>query len=242
MTDQSTMPLRVYVASSWRNQIQPAVVELVRVLGHEVYDFRNPAPGNDGFRWTDADPDFVTGGPDFYIGHIESNRVARRGFELDKAALDWCNVCVMVLPCGRSAHLEAGYACGQGKTVLFLLSASDWEPELMYLLGSGFCRTLEDLTVALRHLAHHGRYNYTVRGFGTPDTAPPGDDVYAAVAHVAGISRVQAKNAVHAALYSGRLSMASRRRDGASVDHDDGQVDLEEAIAQRSLETGEPNG
>ena len=38
--------MKIYVASSWRNAQQPAVVARLREAGHEVYDFRNPAPAN----------------------------------------------------------------------------------------------------------------------------------------------------------------------------------------------------
>jgi hypothetical protein len=38
--------MRVYVASSWRNPWQPNVVGLLRSLGHKVYDFREPIPGD----------------------------------------------------------------------------------------------------------------------------------------------------------------------------------------------------
>jgi hypothetical protein len=42
--------MRIYVASSWRNEAkQQATVLALREAGHEVYDFRHPAPGNEGF-------------------------------------------------------------------------------------------------------------------------------------------------------------------------------------------------
>jgi hypothetical protein len=41
--------MRIYVASSWRNLYQPTVVTALRQEGYEVYDFRHPAPGDDGF-------------------------------------------------------------------------------------------------------------------------------------------------------------------------------------------------
>jgi hypothetical protein len=34
--------VKIYVASSWRNAEQPEIVGLLRDLGHEVYDFKNP--------------------------------------------------------------------------------------------------------------------------------------------------------------------------------------------------------
>ena len=46
---------KIYVASSWRNRYFPEVVTRLREAGHEVYDFRNPPHGGNGFRWTDID-------------------------------------------------------------------------------------------------------------------------------------------------------------------------------------------
>lgn len=36
---------KIYVASSWRNPFQQEVVNILRDLGHEVYDFKNPHMG-----------------------------------------------------------------------------------------------------------------------------------------------------------------------------------------------------
>ena len=52
---------KIYVASSWRNVFQQDVVGILRDLGHEVYDFKNPPHGNGGFQWSDIDPDCRTG-------------------------------------------------------------------------------------------------------------------------------------------------------------------------------------
>jgi hypothetical protein len=122
---------RVYVASSWRNEIQPAVVQALREDGHEVYDFRSPAPGDDGFSWRQ-----LGGRPreewdaDYYASTVLDHPVAARGFELDMAALRACSACVLVLPCGRSAHLELGWAAGQGRLSVVYMPKLD-EPELM---------------------------------------------------------------------------------------------------------------
>lgn len=52
---------KIYVASSWRNVFQQDVVNILRDLGHEVYDFKNPPHGNGGFKWSDIDPNCSTG-------------------------------------------------------------------------------------------------------------------------------------------------------------------------------------
>lgn len=43
--------MKIYVASSWRNEFQPLVCAELREDGHDVYDFRHPELGNDGFSW-----------------------------------------------------------------------------------------------------------------------------------------------------------------------------------------------
>jgi hypothetical protein len=83
---------------------------------------------------------------------LEAIRSARaaEGFALDKQALDWCNTCVLALPCGRSAHLELGYATGQGKDTYVLLHEHQFEPELMYLLNTGICANTQELIDLLK--------------------------------------------------------------------------------------------
>jgi hypothetical protein len=145
------MRRKIYVASSWRNPIQQDIVWALRHAGHEVYDFRNPAPGNKGFAWSEVNPNWLEWTPeqfaaDLYAGHP----AVERGFRFDKDALDWADTCVLVLPCGRSAHLAAGYAAGQGKLTLFYLHRDKFEPELMYRLGHGCVTDTPTLLAALR--------------------------------------------------------------------------------------------
>jgi hypothetical protein len=159
------MARKIYVASSWRNALQPSVVAALRAEGHEVYDFRHPKEGNDGFAWSAIDPNWLGWKPHQFVHHIQSSTIAAEGFKLDRDALNWCDTCVLVLPCGRSAHLKAGYACGQGKDVLFLLNEDKFEPELMYLLGDGFVTTITEMVIALRFK----RQSFTTIGY--PDAA-----------------------------------------------------------------------
>lgn len=66
--------------------------------------------------------------------------------------MKWADVCVLVMPCGRSAHLEAGWFVGAGKPTLILLE--NGEPELMYrMVGTNnICVSLIDLLGALEVL------------------------------------------------------------------------------------------
>ena len=122
--------MKIYVASSWRNRYQPSVVSLLKHLGHEVYDFRNPAPGNTGFAWSAIDPNWQSWDPRLYRDALK-HPVAKLGYALDIGAVRWCDVGVLVLPSGRSASWEFGHIMGQGKPGVVYMP-EPCEPELMY--------------------------------------------------------------------------------------------------------------
>ena len=130
--------MKVYVASSWRNKLQPEIVNFLKNDGHEVYDFRDH-----GFRWEDVDPRWEYWGSKNYLKAL-SHPVAEKGFKRDKDALDWCEVCICVLPCGRSSHLELGYAIGKGKHSA-ILQVDAIEPELMNKLADHIFLNTSDL-------------------------------------------------------------------------------------------------
>ena len=106
---------RIYVASSWRNKYFPEVVARLP-----------PA-------WT-------------YAQYAEGlhHPLAERQFQADIDALTWADICVLVLPCGRSAHTEAGWMAGAGKRVIAYIPEMV-EPELMYKLFDGVAGSLEEL-------------------------------------------------------------------------------------------------
>lgn len=130
--------MKVYVASSWRNQFQQEVVKLLRSLGHEVYDFRGPGDGwggcgegPGGFAWSEVDPEWQSWPDDIprYLQGLNHPR-AVEGFDRDANALRSCDICVLVNPCGQSAHLELGWAVGAGKPTVVYCPAIR-EPDLM---------------------------------------------------------------------------------------------------------------
>ena len=142
--------MKIYVASSWRNSYQPAVVASLRTAGHEVYDFRNPASGNTGFHWSEIDPDWLNWTPGGFRRSLD-HRLALRGFGLDFGAMKEAEACVCVTPCGPSAHLEAGYFVGAGKPLIFFIPER-CEPDLMYKMANRVCITLAELIEQLRAL------------------------------------------------------------------------------------------
>jgi nucleoside 2-deoxyribosyltransferase len=135
--------VKIYVASSWRNPRQPDVVTALRAIGHNVYDFRHPAPGATGFAWSEIDPEWQSWTAEAYreaLDHV----LAEEGFRRDMDALRGCDACLLVLPSGRSAHLEAGWAAGAGKHVAVLTNDGE-EPELMAKMAGAVLVDLQEV-------------------------------------------------------------------------------------------------
>jgi hypothetical protein len=100
----------VYLIGSLRNPEVPVVAEQIRALGLEVFD-----------DWYAAGPE-----ADDYWKKYEQARgrtyrealygyAARHVFSFDLKHLNRCNIGVLLLPAGKSGHLELGYMRGQGK-------------------------------------------------------------------------------------------------------------------------------
>ena len=138
---------KIYVASSWRNIYYESVVKRLCEAGHEVYDFRNPPHGGNGFHWTDVDENAPNWTFDEYALGLH-HPLAERQFKADLDALRWADTCVLVLPCGRSAHTEAGWMAGAGKRVIAYIPEMV-EPELMYKLFDEVVGTLDGLEQSL---------------------------------------------------------------------------------------------
>jgi hypothetical protein len=81
---------------------------------------------------------------DEYLAGIE-HPIALAGFASDFDAMKWADRCVLVLPSGRSAHLEAGWFAGQGRRVAVLLNGPLVTPELMYLMTDKIVATVEEV-------------------------------------------------------------------------------------------------
>ena len=138
----------IYIASSWRNSYYPEVVERLRREGFQVYDFRNPPHGGSGFHWTDIDGN----APNWTFGQYAEglhHPKAERQFSADMEALEAADTCVLVLPCGRSAHTEAGWMAGAGRRVIAYIPEMV-EPELMYKLFDGVVGSLDELVSCLK--------------------------------------------------------------------------------------------
>ena len=137
------MGKRIYLIGSMRNEDIPVLGRALRALGHEVHDeWYAPGPNADEY-WREYE---LAKGHTF-IDAIKG-RHAEEVFGYDKKYLDRADTVVLLMPAGRSAHLELGYAVGQGKETHIVLDDPDrWD--IMYRFADHVWETKEAL---LEHL------------------------------------------------------------------------------------------
>lgn len=102
--------LKIYLATSWKNKYYEDLLVELRGKGHEVYDFRH-----EGFSWDVIDTNWRHWTPQQYVDALEFDQHVEDGFQRDLNAIHWCNLLIMLMPCGLSAGLELGYAAALGK-------------------------------------------------------------------------------------------------------------------------------
>lgn len=139
--------MKIYIASSWKNENSvKKLQEMLIESGFEVDAFCNKDTGRYVFHFTEiGNPDELDA-----ISFLADER-SQRAFEEDKKWIDWCDAVVMLLPCGNSSHLEAGYAKGSGKKLYIFGDMPKGEFDVMYGFADGLCRT-EDFADLLQYL------------------------------------------------------------------------------------------
>ena len=132
--------MKIYLASSWKNK--EAVLELAKWLradGHEVDAFCD-GKTRISFNWSELSHIIHKEG--WNINDLDAKSMMKHwrvqtAFQEDKTYLDWSDAVIMLMPCGRSAHLEAGYAAGSGKKLYIIGGFKRGEFETMYGFADG---------------------------------------------------------------------------------------------------------
>ena len=123
------------------------MVMALRRAGHTAYDFRES-----GFSWSDCADEAALRDPKRFRDEVLTTPVAKEGFRRDMDALEQSQATVLVLPCGLSSHLELGYAVGAGQRTIVLFGDDPYGPELMYLMCSKICMTVDEVIQELEKL------------------------------------------------------------------------------------------
>lgn len=122
----------IYLIGSLRNPKVPKLAQILRGQGYEVFD-----------DWYAAGPE-----ADDHWQAYEKSRghslvaaldgyAAYHVFHYDKFHLERADAAVLVLPAGKSSHLELGYVIGLGKPGFILLDGEPDRYDVMYRFATG---------------------------------------------------------------------------------------------------------
>lgn len=138
----------IYLIGSLRNPEVPKIARELRhmVPGHEIFDDWYAAGPIADDSWRDYEK--MRGRT--YIEALDAYP-ARHVFDFDYEHLQRASAGVLVLPAGKSAHLELGYLIGRGKPGFILLDNPDrWD--VMYKFATGVFTDVTELAVTLRRI------------------------------------------------------------------------------------------
>ena len=134
-----------FVSSRWRNK--PLVEEFIKKLraeGLRVYSFIENKHA----------PSFVDEDPEKAIQKLESakdwktNELHKGLFRVDMKGLKDSRNFILLLPAGKSCHIEAGVAYGLGKKCILIGEVE--KAETSYMIFSEFYPTIDDFIGSLR--------------------------------------------------------------------------------------------
>src|SRR3990172_601026 len=118
----------IYLIGSLRNPEVPKLAAALRAAGHEVFDdWYAAGPEADDY-WQRYEQDerghsYIEALAGYAASHV---------FEYDRKHLDRCNTGVLLMPAGKSSHLELGYMIGQGKPGFIVLPSEPERFDVMY--------------------------------------------------------------------------------------------------------------
>jgi hypothetical protein len=117
----------IYLIGSLRNPEVPILANKLRQLGHEVFDdWHGNGPEADEY-WQKYEQ---ARGRSYQ--EALASPIPQHIFNIDKTYIDKADVVILVLPAGKSGHLEFGYAVGAGKKGYILLPGEPDRYDVMY--------------------------------------------------------------------------------------------------------------
>ena len=137
----------IYIIGALRNKAIPEFANELQQLGFEAFaDWFSPGPDADDF-WRD----YSKARGLTYKQALESY-AARHIFDFDKYHLDRCDLAVMLMPAGKSGHLELGYIIGRGKPGYILFDGEPERYDVMVQFATGIFFNKQELFDKLREL------------------------------------------------------------------------------------------
>lgn len=137
----------IYLIGSLRNQKVTEVASSLRKEGFDVFDdWMAAGPEADDY-WQKYETEKGNNYEEALKGYA-----AKHVYEFDLFHLNRCDIAVLLLPAGKSGHLELGYFIGRGKPGFILLDKHPERFDVMYQFASGVYYELESLIKHLKEI------------------------------------------------------------------------------------------
>jgi len=135
----------IYVIGSLRNPRIPQIGNLLREKGHDVFDdWYGAGPEADDY-WQKYEK-----GRGHSLKEALDGRAARNVFRMDRDNLTRCDCSLLVLPAGKSGHLELGFTVGLGKRGYILLDPLVDRWDTMYAFANEVFENEEQLVNGIK--------------------------------------------------------------------------------------------
>jgi nucleoside 2-deoxyribosyltransferase len=131
----------IYLIGSLKNEKIPYIAKRIRdELGFEVFDdWFSPGPEADDF-WRNFEK--VRGST---YKQALKNYAGKHIYEFDKFHIDRGDIGVLVMPAGKSGHMELGYLVGRGKPCFILFEEEPERWDVMYQFANAICFNFDEL-------------------------------------------------------------------------------------------------
>ena len=135
---------QIYLIGSLRNPKVPIVANILTDAGYKVFDDWFAAGELADDEWRKYE---ILRGRD-YLTAIKGP-AAEHVFQFDLTNMEKSDFAVLMLPAGKSGHLELGWMLGQGKKGYILLDDAPPRWDVMYRFATGVFGDVLDLLAAL---------------------------------------------------------------------------------------------
>ena len=126
----------IYLIGSLRNPNVPSLANKIEAeTGHTVFDsWFSPGPEADDYSNT-----YETARGRSYEEALK-HYAAKQVFHFDKTHIDRCDIGVLLMPAGKSGHLELGYMLGSGKPgfIYFAEEPERWDVMVQFATDTIF--------------------------------------------------------------------------------------------------------
>ena len=134
------MQRKIYVIGSLRNPLVPKLSEDLRKLGYDVFDDWFAAGEIADDSWRDYEK-----GRGHTFQQALKGYAANHVFTFDRHHLNQSDIGILLLPAGKSGHLELGYLIGRSRPCYIVYPEEPERFDVMYLFAAGVFTSTKEL-------------------------------------------------------------------------------------------------